>query len=575
MATFSYRALAFKQGDGAPMTVLFAAAAKDIDRWSGIPEKKSFDGADRDSTGFQRVFNEKREQDLITFFSQAKNTLQNPLLCATLRQAEGNVIFSPDNEQQSDGVVTTGTLVVNDDYLEGATMEQLFELLRDRLESRVPHVKGRKPTESAIARVRELMRRDDEEVETTAFEEDEEEGDASDAIANSELTPSSHVEGFWEEVAARHEVLKELNEGGQSYHQDTFAGYTRDALLSYVRPIVLVDGQHRLRGAVKQAEQAVASPEAMTELSKLVATMSADDAETEIYRRFGRSLPVSLLMDDDPAEHVFQFVVVNQKATPIGKALLGTIVSTTLSDEELQGVSDRLEAAAIRLDDSRAVSMSVLDRGSPFYGFVNRGLKGEQKDCLDWSVMVSLVNLFRNLKGARVWGSELDYAALWKKKYLQECAIAIESGNPERSPIDVWRQLDGPWRHVFIKFWQRVRQKFSSDDRESLNAWGSTAKSQLFNKVSLNVLASDFFSFLHEKSLTFSSMHDLDGIVDQWLAGVADDYFSRPWGGTTQGLRGVKKDSTGIRNQWSKLWRDYRQDPSRRPNVADFRKPLA
>lgn len=31
--------------------------------------------------------------------------------------------------------------------------------------------------------------------------------------------------------------------------------------------------------------------------------------------------------------------IVNQKATPIGKALLGTIVATTLSNEELSRVS--------------------------------------------------------------------------------------------------------------------------------------------------------------------------------------------------------------------------------------------
>ncbi|CAJ0868009.1 hypothetical protein R20233_01464 [Ralstonia sp. LMG 32965] len=576
MATFKYRALAFKQGPDAPTTVLFAAAAKDVDRWAGIPEKKSFDGADRDSTGFQRVFNEKRQQDLITFFSQSKNTLQNPLLCATLRQTEGNVTFEADSGQSS-GHVVTGTLVVNDDYLEGATMEHLFKLLRERLESRVPHVNNKRPSEQAIARVRELLKRDDElDREQVAFvDEEDEEGDTSDAFTDSELAPSSHVEGFWEEVAARHEVLKELNAGGASYDDDfEFAGYSREALLSYVRPIVLVDGQHRLRGAVKQAEEAVESAAAMAELNKLMSKMSADEAEAEIYRQFGRSLPVSLLMDDDPAEHVFQFVVVNQKATPIGKALLGTIVSTTLSDQELQGVSTRLEAAAIQLDDSRAVSLSVLDRSSPFFGFVNRGLKGEQKDLLDWNVMVNLVNLFRNLKGARVWGSDVDYAMLWKKKYLQECEVARDSGDIEKHPFDVWRQLDGPWRQIFIRFWQKVRQKFASDDKDSMNAWGSTAKSQLFNKVSLNVLASDFFSFLHEKGLTFSSIDDVDGIVDQWLNGVASDYFSRPWGGS-QGLRGVKKDSTGIRNQWSKLWRDYRQDPSRRPSVADYRKPLA
>ena len=60
-----------------------------------------------------------------------------------------------------------------------------------------------------------------------------------------------------------------------------------------------------------------------------------------------RRLPISLLLDDSPEEHVFQFVVVNQKATPIGRALLGTIVSTSLTAEELDKVAQRLTQAGI------------------------------------------------------------------------------------------------------------------------------------------------------------------------------------------------------------------------------------
>lgn len=78
-------------------------------------------------------------------------------------------------------------------------------------------------------------------------------------------------------------------------------------------------------------------------------------------------------MESLPAEHVFQFVVVNQKATPIGRALLGTIVSTSLSAEELEGVSARLEAAGIPLEDPQAIAFLTRHPDSPFKDLVEKG----------------------------------------------------------------------------------------------------------------------------------------------------------------------------------------------------------
>ncbi|PLZ99955.1 hypothetical protein CEN50_05380 [Fischerella thermalis CCMEE 5268] len=61
--------------------------------------------------------------------------------------------------------------------------------------------------------------------------------------------------------------------------------------------------------------------------------MEPEDAQRRIEADVARKLPVSLLMSNDPAEQVFQFVVVNQKATPTKTSLLGTIISTSLSTE--------------------------------------------------------------------------------------------------------------------------------------------------------------------------------------------------------------------------------------------------
>ena len=69
------------------MLLLFAAPASEIDAWSGVPQKKSFE-IGSETTGFQREANPKRIEDLTKFFSNSENIVQNPILCAT-RSVDG------------------------------------------------------------------------------------------------------------------------------------------------------------------------------------------------------------------------------------------------------------------------------------------------------------------------------------------------------------------------------------------------------------------------------------------------------------------------------------------------------
>src|SRR5262249_52265177 len=148
-------------------------------------------------------------------------------------------------------------------------------------------------------------------------------------------------------------------------------GFTKQAVLEYLKPVALVDGQHRLRGAAEMARLSVRSKEGQQELLNAVeAGIEPTQAEIDLLEQRSRRLPLSLLMSDNPSEHVFQFVVVNQKATPLQPALLGTIVATSLSREELHHVADRLRNAGIKLEDSQAVSYLARADESPFKGVV-------------------------------------------------------------------------------------------------------------------------------------------------------------------------------------------------------------
>ena len=86
------------------------------------------------------------------------------------------------------------------------------------------------------------------------------------------------------------------------------------------------------------------------------------------------------------------------------------------------------------------------------------------------------------------------------------------------------------------------------------------------NKVSLTILAADFFQFLVESRRPLDSVTEIPEIVEEWLENVKLEYFDRDWN-----LAGTKKDSSGIRNHWAVIWTDYRKAGGNLPNVRKYR----
>ena len=167
-------------------------------------------------------------------------------------------------------------------------------------------------------------------------------------------------------------------------------------------------------------------------------------------------LPVSLLLDESPSEHVFQLVVVNQKATPMGKAPIGTIVSTTLSRDELDSVAQRLAIPGIRLEDSQTV-VEYLTRAedSPFRGVVQTGVIGDQAGHLQWNVLKGLTSIFRELKGGRLYHQTVDYAMKWRRRELIDSHF-VSDGADAAEKYRIWSAPDSPWRDVFVRFYTLV-----------------------------------------------------------------------------------------------------------------------
>lgn len=551
---FEYEAIRVTQTKNSKPLILFGAKAAEIEKWAGIPQKKTLNPGSAETTGFQRTENLTRLKQLSSFYQNEDNVVQNNLICS-LRKVEGCSVSFIDSEPSS----LVGKIRIEFPDFKNASWEELFSLLRASLESRI----GCFSVDKSSSKYLELKSKIGLNLEYSVDDNDELESEfESEGAIEAAIYEESHLNDFLEDIAMRHELLKEL--GSHEAENDKFLGFDRTSLMSFLLPVTLVDGQHRLRGAVLAAEN-IANDKKEEGIALLESGLSSDEVFNKLKSEYSRELPISLLMEDEPKEQVFQFVVINQKATPIGKSLLGTIISTTLTTEEMESVNQRLLDSGIALDDARAITWAARNPDSPFYGLVERGTQNEKKDLLQWNVMGSLIKIFRELKGGKLFHAKNDYAKRWKDKFLHKSDL-VES-DEDIQAFDEWAALNGPWQQVFIAFWAKVKAELAQDSNEDRhNYWGNTRRSNIFNKISLTILAADFFKYLVTSKSTIDSISQIDDLVSDWLEDVDRGYFDKDWE-----LSGIKKDSPGIRSRWSENWAEYRESPDQLPQSKSFR----
>lgn len=555
--TFEYDAVQLNQTETSKPIVLFGAPAVEVERWAGIPQKKTFQPDGAESSGFQRVENRSRLDQLRSFYLNDSNVVQNSLICALKSVEGGKVTFHSKPGEVVGKIEIEFPDLYNSDYL------FLFSLLRKSLENRLG--KFKQPIDKQLLeKLKSELSQQINDADTDSYVEDYFE---SEVDTESAVLEESHLHEFLRDVVIRHEILKDISPEDVS-GLDNFLGFDRAALLSFLLPITLVDGQHRLKGAILAAKHKIQDEEHTSVMAEeVIAGEPPQDVENKALLSVSRKLPISLLMDDDPKEQVFQFVVINQKATPIGKSLLGTIISTSLTDTEMSQVSNRLRDSGILLEEARAITWAVRNPESPFFNLVERGMQSDKKGLLQWNVMGSLIQIFRDLKGGNLFHAKVDYAKSWREKHLANSGL-IESSKDDEA-YNEWRSLDGVWKVFFIVFWSRIRDIFGEiEDNDRFNYWGNTRRSNLFNKVTLTILAADFFRYLCIAKITLDSKEQIHQVIDEWLEDVNPKYFDRDWE-----LAGVKKDSTGIRAKWSELWTEYRDSPEQLPQVRLYRQP--
>lgn len=149
---------------------------------------------------------------------------------------------------------------------------------------------------------------------------------------------------------------------------DTLEPPVKTNILNYLRvnykPGIILDGQHRVFGAKSISEHS-------------------------IY------LPTVLFPDMKESEQVFHFYVMNNKAVPINKTELRNVISTSLSDKEIDDLYDRFSAMGVHAKEAKWTTDINTDGASPFRSYISFGLR-DGEGFIKENVMDQVIKKFMN-----------------------------------------------------------------------------------------------------------------------------------------------------------------------------------
>lgn len=239
-------------------------------------------------------------------------------------------------------------------------------------------------------------------------------------------------------------------------------------------PGLIMDGQHRIFGAKEAAENIV--------------------------------LPVVLIPGLKLSEQVFNFYILNNKAKPLDKRQLRSIISTSLTGGEISELYSRFNSSGLNADEAQWTYRVNTDAGSPFKGLVSLKLEGDDSP-IDDNVMDQVVSRFIKLPKT--------YDSLKK---------GLNFNWDKSSQYDFKLEL-------FYGLWSAVRDQFPK-------AWDLAASGpgngQLFQKVALLQLQEYVLGLLKQVVLfqEASPLGSREGLYTdarKALQRIPEEFFLKEW----------------------------------------------
>lgn len=393
MRRFEYQALAFRQQKDSPIEVAFVANAHDILAWAGVPRK-----SDEMLTGYQRFLDRDRiNQQIVPYFQEPKNCSPTAIVVALRRDSGlGHCILENANIVAGEPPIAT-TLVIEIDEVALGT-EGVFTAalgyISSRLEGQGDSLEGE--------RAEEVL--DSAELEDS---EEEGEGDAEQEEADSSEDESEDLVHLGSQTLRS---LKEMLENRSNWKHEEF----RAAIADYVKPALLIDGQHRIHGAAKIGN---------------------------------RGLPFIICGLYDPSweEQVFQFTVVNLRPRRIPPSVITSIAALSLTRDELDRLESRLTQAGVKMAEVSMMSLVAYDDQSPFVSMIEMHIREPESrsDRLGYGAMKRI---------AKVWygGNRKSLTLIAKNLFAKKSVSAARRE---------WRESRA-WFEFFCLFWDGVRQHY-------------------------------------------------------------------------------------------------------------------
>ena len=264
---------------------------------------------------------------------------------------------------------------------------------------------------------------------------------------------------------------------------DTLDAPVKTNILNYLRvnykPGIILDGQHRVFGAKSISEHSV-------------------------------YLPTVLFPDMKESEQVFHFYVMNNKAVPINKTELRNVISTSLSDKEIDDLYDRFSAMGVHAKEAKWTTDINTDAESPFKGYISFGLR-DGEGFIKENVMDQVIKQFMN-PGRKFKPIFKDFDDWFDKN---DKSIAYKF-------------------NLFYTFWDTIKSMYSLAWEYAIKKQGG----QILMKASLLTLQEFYFEglisdtprrTLKQEPSPFSSIENFKESVQIKFAYIPEEFFLNEW----------------------------------------------
>ena len=378
-----YDVLAFRQQDKSPIQVAFVAHSGDVVRWAGIPRK-----SDELLTGYQRFKDQDRvNQSIVPFFQDPKNCSPTAVILA-LRTDTGIGRCKLEPQIIETGQVVSAKLIVELDE-DALLTDKVFEQALVYVKARLPQGAD----ETSPQTVEDDDDKDLDAVEDQDAEVDDDKDESSVHLGNETLSK-----------------MKALLEDKANWTNEKF----RSAITDYVKPAMLIDGQHRIAAGSK-------------------------------FGAKGLPFMVCGLYDASWEEQVFQFTVVNIKPKKIPPSLITSIAALSLSKQEQVNLGSRLNQAGVKMTEVEIMSLVAYDQRSPFSNLIDMGVgsKGAKAELLGYAGVKRI---------SKEWFTA-------RRSSLVHIAKALFQTENNSKATAEWRSSK-IWFEFFVHFWEIVRTHY-------------------------------------------------------------------------------------------------------------------